>query len=100
MRTDKFVKVKKGEMETTVPAHALKNYLSKGWEEVKPTPTESDKSYDEFTVKQLREMAGNRNLYTTSRMRKSEIIDLLIEHDNQNATKPSNKGFTDNLIIE
>ena len=98
MKSDKFINVKKGQTETSIPLHALQRYLDKGWVEVKEAPKEQDKTYDDYTVAQLKDIASNRGLYTNSRMRKSEIIDIIIDNDNLKSTKPSNKGFTDNLI--
>ncbi len=99
MKSDKFIKVKKSDLETSVPEHAVKRYLDNGWKVVEEKK-EKPKTYDNYNVKQLKDIAKNRNIYINSRMKKSEIIEHLIQHDNQNASKPSNKGFTDNLIIE
>lgn len=93
----KFVLVKKGSLETKVPERALNNYIANGWHVVEEKE-EKVVTYDDYTKKQLLEIASNRNLYTTTSMNKQEIIDILIDYDNLNATKPSNKGFTDNLI--
>lgn len=100
MNTDKFVKVKKGDIVTNAPAHALNNYLKNGWVKLDEGKKEPIHTYDNYTKKQLLEMVKNRNLYAHSRMNKSDIIQLLIDYDNRNASKPSNTGFTDNLIKE
>lgn len=100
MRTDNFVKVKKGDIIQDVPSHALNNYIKHGWVHVIEEPEKRDVTYDQYTKKQLHEIASNRNIYTTTKMNKDELITLLIEYDNKNANKPSNKGFTDNLIKE
>jgi hypothetical protein len=100
MRTDKFVKVNKGNITQDVPLHALANYINHGWKEVEEEQVKKDVTYDNYTKKQLHEIASNRNIYTTTKMNKDELIDLLIAYDSKNANKPSNKGFTDNLIKE
>lgn len=96
------VKVFKGDVETTILKKNLKLYLANGWSQAKVEPKPVPKTYDEYTVAQLRDIGKNRNLYFPARDKKQEIIDRLLIDDEQKdlVTKPSNKGFADNLIIE
>jgi hypothetical protein len=93
-----FVKVKKGNLETSVTKKVLQHYINNGWVEVKEEPVTKDESYDHYTKAQLIEIAKNRGLVIDSRLRKDEIIGKLLAHE---VKKPStNEGFTDNLIKE
>jgi hypothetical protein len=96
------IKVFKGSVETTILKKNLKLYLTNGWSQTHVEEKPAPKTYDEYTVVQLRDIAKNRNLYFPSRVKKQGIIDRLIVDDEHRelTTKPSNKGFTDNLIIE
>ena len=95
--------VKKGDIETRVRKDRLKNYLANGWVEVKKESKPKPKTYDDYTVSQLKDIAKNRNIYIKAGLRKQEIIDILLYNDNERekvSSGPSNQGFTDNLIKE
>lgn len=98
-----FVKVRKGKLETKVNSKQLNHYIANGWEEVKETPPPKPETYNNYNMKQLKEIAVNRKVTVNSKMRKSDIVDKLLHQDNQKSTvqnRQPNKGFTDNLIIE
>ena len=88
------MKVRKGTIETNVTERALKRYLDNGWVLVDEKAKETDKELDKFTKAQLMDIAKNRQVYVTDRMKKAEIIKKLQEPER----KTSNTGFTDNLI--
>jgi response regulator RpfG family c-di-GMP phosphodiesterase len=93
--------VKKGSIETRIRADRIDTYTSKGWSLVDMKPKQKPKTYESYTMQQLKDIAKNRNLYVNSRLRKQDIIDMLLNSDNMTVSKkPSNKGFTDNLIKE
>lgn len=75
----------------------LQKYLSKGWEKVEEEKPKKEKStYENYTKKQLVDMCSNRNLIAKEYWTKKEIIEKLKKNDV--SPKPSNKGFSDNLI--
>jgi len=97
-----YIKVRKGSTETEIMKKNLKHYINNGWvmieEEEKPKP----KRYDNYTVKQLKSICSNRNILPHKDANKADIVSKLIIQDEQSnlVNKPSNKGFTDNLILE
>lgn len=98
-----FVKVRKGTLETNINVKQLKHYQDNGWEEVEAKPVETPKTYDKYTKKQLVDICRNRDILVENNDNKSDIIKKLVLQDNQKSminNRPSNKGFTDNLIIE
>lgn len=97
-----YIKVKKGDLVTTILKKNQKNYLANGWKVLKEEPKPKPKTYDSYTKNQLIDIAKNRNIHFSTREKKQVIIDRLIVDDEQSSIqgKPSNKGFTDNLIIE
>ena len=96
------VKVRIGALETNILAKNLKNYLSNGWELVEVEEKVIPKDYDDYTVAQLKSICKNRNILPHKDDKKANIINRLVKQDEQTnlINKPSNKGFTDNLIIE
>lgn len=98
-----YITVKKGSIQTNILEKNLKKYLDSGWVAVHKEQKEKPKDYNEYTVKQLRSICNNRNIIAKSNDRKQDIIDKLLYQDEQSEmvkAKPSNKGFTDNLILD
>jgi len=98
-----MVKIKFGDIETSVLESQLDNYLSKGWELVikknEPIPT----NYDSYTEKQLSDIAKVRGMnFEVSELTKEQMIKTLIDLDKKEQAfrKPTNLGFTDGLILE
>lgn len=98
-----FVKVKKGNIETQVNSKQLSHYKANGWVEVKVEEEPKPKTYDNYNMNQLKAIANNRNITVNVKEAKSKVVDKLIHYDkmySQVTNKPTNQGFTDNLIIE
>lgn len=91
-------KVKKGGIVTNVTEKNLNVYLESGWELVKDEPKPQPKTYDDYTKPQLIDIGKSKRVLLKRDMRKDEMIRLLNKKDSENKTKPTNKGFTDNLI--
>lgn len=93
--------VSKGGLETKVSERALKSYLDSGWkvvvEETKPMPT----TYDSFTTKQLIDIGKARKMDLTG-LSVKEMKGALISVDEklEAVKRPTNEGFTDNLILD
>ena len=96
-----MIKVSKDGLETKVGERALKSYLDNGWEVVvedeKPMPT----TYDSFTTKQLIDIGKARKI-DLSGLSVKEMKGALIGIDEklEAVKRPTNKGFTDNLILD
>lgn len=96
------VKVRTGTLETNILSKNLQHYLDLGWVIVEVEEKVMPKDYDDYTVAQLKSICKNRNILPHKEDKKADIINRLIKQDEQSSLieKPSNKGFTDNLIIE
>ena len=96
------IRVVKGTLETNILAKNKKHYLDNGWSLVEVEKKVMPKDYDEYTVIQLKSICKNRNILPHRDDKKADIIARLVKQDEQSnlIQKPSNKGFTDNLIIE
>ncbi len=96
MKSDKFIKVHKDEQSTRIREHMLPRYLAHGWKKVKEKKKEPTKDFDKYTKKQLIDIGKNNGVHLKERMNKTEMIAKL--EQKKHVHKPSNKGFTDNLI--
>lgn len=96
------VRVRKGVTETEILTKNKKHYLDNGWSVVKVEEKVMPKDYDEYTVAQLKSICKNRNILPDRKDKKADIIIRLVNQDEQSnlIQNPSNKGFTDKLIIE
>lgn len=96
-----MIKVSKDGLETRVSERVLKSYLDNGWvvvvEDEKPLPT----TYDSFTPKQLFDIGKARKM-DLSGLSVDEMKGALLSVDEkfEAVKKPTNKGFTDNLILD
>lgn len=96
-----YIRMSKGGLETNILKKNFKHYLDNGWELVEVEEQPMPKDYDDYTMAQLRSICKNRNIIPHRTDRKVDIIGKLVKQDEQSnlTNKPSNKGFTDNLII-
>jgi len=90
--------VVKGQFETAVNEKDVKKYLNAGWKLKKEPKKEQPKTYNDYTKKQLIDIGANRNILLKTTMKKKEMIERLNREDDKQPQKPTNKGFTDNLI--
>jgi len=97
-----YILVRKGAIESNIMAKNVQHYLDNGWELAEVEEKEVPKDYDDYTVEQLKSICKNRNILPHKDDKKADIIKRLVKQDEQSSLieKPSNKGFTDNLIIE
>lgn len=96
------IRIRKGALETNILAKNKKHYFDNGWELVEVEEKVIPKDYDDYTVAQLKSICKNRNILPHKTDKKADIIARLVKQDEQSnlIQKPTNKGFTDNLIIE
>lgn len=96
-----MITVSKDGLETKVSERALKGYLDNGWqivvEDEKPIPT----TYDSFTPKQLVDIGKARKMDLDG-LSVNEMKGALTSIDEklEASKKPTNSGFTDNLILD
>ena len=93
-----MISVRKGATTTQVTNDTLPRYIRNGWEVVDKDKQPKPKTYDDYKKDQLIQIASNRSIHVTNRMKKQEIIDRLVEQDKRSKVEPTNQGFTDNLI--
>lgn len=93
-----MISVRKGQVTTQVTNDTLPRYIRNGWEVVDKDKQPKPKTYDDYKKDQLIQIASNRSIHVTNRMKKQEIIDRLVEQDKRSKVEPTNQGFTDNLI--
>lgn len=99
----KNIKVRIGTIETLIPEENLHIYINTGWKQVIEEEKPKPKTYNEYTKKQLVDIAKNRKLVVKASDNKSVIEGKLLAldaNDELTSQAPSNKGFKDNLIIE
>lgn len=91
-----------GDIVTDVKKSQLKLYIDNGWELVieknEPLPTD----YDNYTKKQLNDIAKVRGMTFEGDESKEVMVEALINLDEkiEAIRKPTNEGFTDGLILE
>lgn len=97
-----YIKVRKGSIESQILEKNKQHYINNGWELIEEEEKELPKDYNEYTVEQLKAICKNRKILPHKTDKKIDIIARLVKQDEQSklTDKPSNKGFTDNLIIE
>jgi hypothetical protein len=97
-----MIKVKFGDVTTTINDNQLDNYLSKGWQllveknEIKPS------LYDKYTDRQLDDIAKVHNMNFEDKTNRQNKIKMLMDLDAKKEVLkiPTNEGFTDGLILE
>lgn len=97
-----MIKVKFGDITTTINDNQLDNYLSKGWQllvernEIKPS------LYDKYTDRQLNDIAKVHNMNFDDKASRELKIKMLMDLDAKKEVLkiPTNEGFTDGLILE
>lgn len=92
-----MITVKFGNLKTTITQEMLQEYLDSGWEVVE-AEKRPETEYDKFNDMKLNEVLLSRGLVPDeSREENIKALELLDEVQFRKA-KPTNEGFTDNLI--
>lgn len=93
-----------GDLTTKVNESQLKMYLDKGWELVVSKGATIPTDYDNYTDAQLSDIASIRgmNFEVSQQLTRSDMIKALVDLDKKAdlLRKPTNEGFTDNLILD
>lgn len=97
---NKKIKLKKGNLTTEVHEKLVSQYINSGWEYIVAEQRYMECPYDKYTDEQIEEIFINRGLSKTT-MNIEEMKMFLVDLDMKDRmlnNKPTNEGFTDELI--